>query len=403
MPSVAVPRGAAPGSWARIQDLILPIGMIASVLVIMVPVPAELMDLLLAANITIAVIMLLTTLYVRTPLEFNIFPSLLLATTLFRLVLNVATTRLILTRAGIDGPLAAGGVVRTFGKFVTGGAAGTDNIVVGLIIFSIIVVIQFVVITKGATRISEVAARFTLDGMPGRQMAIDADLERRHDRPARGPASPAGDHAAGRLLRRHGRRQQVRPRRRHRGHHHHSDQYRRRIVHRHRPGGNEPQRRRQALHHADHRRRTGHPGSRLPHFAGGRHVGHPEQPGEQSAEGVFAAAFFAAAGAGHCGRISGPVDLHQPAADSAVSDRRRLRGHGRDAFAPREQGPSGGRGEKTGRGRQERPARRRLSHHRADGAGVGPRFDSGGRSASAAATCWSASSASGKTWPPRWA
>ena len=108
MSSAAVPHPAAPGAWARIQDLILPIGMIASVLVIMVPVPAELMDLLLAANITIAVIMLLTTLYVRTPLEFNIFPSLLLATTLFRLVLNVATTRLILTRAGSDGHAGGG-------------------------------------------------------------------------------------------------------------------------------------------------------------------------------------------------------------------------------------------------------------------------------------------------------
>lgn len=176
MSSAAVPQPAAPGPWARIQDLVLPVGMIASVLVIMVPVPAALMDLLLAANITIAVIMLLTALYVRTPLEFNIFPSLLLATTLFRLVLNVATTRLILTRSGSDGLLAAGGVVKTFGEFVTGGATGTDNIVVGLVIFSIIVLIQFVVITKGATRISEVAARFTLDGMPGKQMAIDADL-----------------------------------------------------------------------------------------------------------------------------------------------------------------------------------------------------------------------------------
>jgi flagellar biosynthesis protein FlhA len=164
------------GPWARVLDLILPIGLIASILVIVVPIPAPLMDLLLAGNITIAVIMLLTTLYVRTPLEFNIFPSLLLTTTLFRLVLNVATTRLILTRAGSDGLTAAGGVVRTFGQFVTGGATGTDNIVVGLIIFSIVVLIQFVVITKGATRISEVAARFTLDGMPGRQMAIDADL-----------------------------------------------------------------------------------------------------------------------------------------------------------------------------------------------------------------------------------
>jgi flagellar biosynthesis protein FlhA len=139
--------------------------------VIIVPLPSELMDVLLSANITIAVIMLLTTVYVRTPLEFSIFPTLLLATTLFRLVLNVATTRLILTRAGLVGPLAAGQVICSFGEFVAG-----DDIVVGIIIFVIIVVIQFVVITKGATRISEVAARFTLDGMPGRQMAIDADL-----------------------------------------------------------------------------------------------------------------------------------------------------------------------------------------------------------------------------------
>jgi flagellar biosynthesis protein FlhA len=177
MASAVAPRAvAASGSTARLQDLILPVGMIASVLVIMVPLPAALMDLLLASNITVAVIMLLTTIYVRTPLEFSIFPSLLLATTLFRLVLNVATTRLVLTRAGTEGLMAAGGVVRTFGEFVTGGSTGTDKIVVGLIIFSIIVLIQFVVITKGATRISEVAARFALDGMPGRQMAIDADL-----------------------------------------------------------------------------------------------------------------------------------------------------------------------------------------------------------------------------------
>jgi flagellar biosynthesis protein FlhA len=157
--------------FARLQDLILPVALICSVLVIIVPLPAGLMDVLLSANITMAVIILLTTIYVKTPLEFSIFPSLLLATTLLRLVLNVATTRLILTRAGVDGAGAAGRVVQEFGRFVAG-----DQIVVGLIIFAIIVVIQFVVITKGATRISEVAARFALDGMPGRQMAIDADL-----------------------------------------------------------------------------------------------------------------------------------------------------------------------------------------------------------------------------------
>ena len=167
---------AKPSPLARLQDLVLPVGLIASVLVILVPLPAGLMDLLLATNITIAVIMLLTTIYVRTPLEFSIFPSLLLSTTLFRLVLNVATTRLTLTRAGAAGTSAAGDVVKTFGEFVTGGSTGTDKIVVGLIIFAIIVIIQFVVITKGATRISEVAARFALDGMPGKQMAIDADL-----------------------------------------------------------------------------------------------------------------------------------------------------------------------------------------------------------------------------------
>ncbi|MEM1305363.1 MAG: FHIPEP family type III secretion protein, partial [Planctomycetota bacterium] len=150
----------------RLQDLILPVAIIASVLVILVPLPPALMDILLAGNITASVIVLLTTIYVRSPLDFSIFPSLLLASTLARLVLNVATTRLILTKAD------AGGVIEAFADFV----AGDGKIVVGLIIFVIIIVIQFIVITKGATRISEVAARFALDGMPGKQMAIDADL-----------------------------------------------------------------------------------------------------------------------------------------------------------------------------------------------------------------------------------
>lgn len=155
----------------RYRDLVLPIGIIACLVIILVPLPPLLMDLLLAGNITIGVIVLLTTVYVSTPLEFSIFPSLLLATTLARLVLNVATTRLILTGAETDKMGAAGGVIQSFGEFVSG-----DSLEVGLIIFGIIVLIQFIVITKGATRISEVAARFALDGMPGRQMAIDADL-----------------------------------------------------------------------------------------------------------------------------------------------------------------------------------------------------------------------------------
>ncbi len=169
MASVAMPRAGSP--WVRAQNLVLPLGLIAAILVILVPMPTAVMDVLLASNIAVAVIILLTTVYVRTPLEFSVFPSLLLATTLGRLVLNIATTRLVLTHGGSKGMLAAGGVVKSFGEFVAG-----DKIVVGLIIFAIIVVIQFVVITKGATRISEVAARFALDGLPGRQMAIDADL-----------------------------------------------------------------------------------------------------------------------------------------------------------------------------------------------------------------------------------
>ena len=152
-------------------SLLLPVAVIACVLVILTPLPGVAMDVLLAANITIAVIILLTAIQVKTPLEFGVFPTLLLATTLSRLVLNIATTRLILTDGTTAGASAAGGVIQGFGEFVAG-----NQIVVGGVIFGIILIVQFVVITKGATRISEVAARFTLDGMPGRQMAIDAEL-----------------------------------------------------------------------------------------------------------------------------------------------------------------------------------------------------------------------------------
>lgn len=155
----------------RYREFILPVGILSCLLVILVPLPPAIMDLLLAGNITLGIVILLTTIHVATPLEFSIFPTLLLATTLARLVLNIATTRLILTGAPESGIDAAGGVVRNFGEFVTG-----NQIEVGLILFLILVVVQFVVITKGATRISEVAARFALDGMPGKQAAIDADL-----------------------------------------------------------------------------------------------------------------------------------------------------------------------------------------------------------------------------------
>lgn len=155
----------------RVSGALLPVALIGSLLVLLVPLPATVLDLLLAANLTLAVLVLLTVLSIRTPFEFSAFPTVLLATTLTRLVLNVASTRLILTEGGRKGLNAAGGVIRAFGEFVAG-----DELIVGVVIFSILIVIQFVVITKGSTRISEVAARFMLDGLPGRQMAIDADL-----------------------------------------------------------------------------------------------------------------------------------------------------------------------------------------------------------------------------------
>ncbi len=161
---------------ARHRGLILPVVAAALIFVILVPLPPAVMDVLLVANITLAAIILLTTIYVSTPLEFSVFPSVLLSATLLRLVLNVASTRLILT-AGANGrtvqeaQFAAGKVIWSFSHFVAAG-----SLAVGVIIFAIVVIIQFIVITKGAARVSEVAARFVLDAMPGKQMAIDADL-----------------------------------------------------------------------------------------------------------------------------------------------------------------------------------------------------------------------------------
>ncbi len=147
------------------SELLLSVSLLGLLIVFLVPLPTLILDLLLTLNIGATILLLLITLTVRQPLEFSTFPSLLLLLTLYRLALNVATTRLILLNAN------AGEVVQAFGQFVVGG-----NLVVGLVIFLILIVIQFVVITKGAARVSEVAARFTLDSMPGKQMAIDAEM-----------------------------------------------------------------------------------------------------------------------------------------------------------------------------------------------------------------------------------
>ncbi|MGY1914594.1 flagellar biosynthesis protein FlhA [Blastococcus sp. SYSU DS0973] len=143
----------------------VPIGVVAIVLMLVVPLPAEMMDLLIGVNLAVSLLVLLVAMQIRKPLDFAVFPSLLLVATLFRLSLNVSSTRLVLT----DG--YAGKVIEAFGHIVIGG-----SLIVGLVIFLILTIVQFVVITNGAGRVAEVGARFTLDAMPGKQMAIDADL-----------------------------------------------------------------------------------------------------------------------------------------------------------------------------------------------------------------------------------
>ncbi len=162
--------GIIAGIKKESSDILMVFAFIGILLAMILPLHPMVLDFFLALNISLAIVVLVTTMYTTAPLEFAIFPSLLLVLTLLRLSLNVASTRLILLH-GNEGPLAAGAVIQSFGSFVVGG-----NYVVGFIIFAILVLINFLVITKGAGRIAEVAARFTLDAMPGKQMAIDADL-----------------------------------------------------------------------------------------------------------------------------------------------------------------------------------------------------------------------------------
>ena len=157
-------------SFLRQGDLGLAIGVMTILVVMILPMPAAFLDMFLAISIIFSVLILMTSLFIKAPLEFSAFPTVLLVATMLRLALNLASTRLILSY-GHEGPGAAGNVIEAFGNFVTRG-----NFVIGIIVFAILVTVNFVVITKGSGRIAEVAARFTLDAMPGKQMAIDADL-----------------------------------------------------------------------------------------------------------------------------------------------------------------------------------------------------------------------------------
>ncbi|HZB91869.1 MAG TPA: FHIPEP family type III secretion protein, partial [Stellaceae bacterium] len=153
----------------RRGEIALALGVVAILVVLILPMPSWMLDISLALSITLSVVILMVALFIERPLEFSSFPTVLLIATMLRLSLNLASTRLILSH-GHEGTAAAGHVIQAFGTFVMGG-----NFVIGVIVFIILVVVNFVVITKGSGRIAEVAARFSLDSMPGKQMAIDAD------------------------------------------------------------------------------------------------------------------------------------------------------------------------------------------------------------------------------------
>src|SRR5258705_11249788 len=169
-PGAGFPSIGEIGTMLRRGDLALAFGILTILVVLILPLPAIVLDLFLAISITLSILILMTALFIQAPLEFSSFPTILLISTMLRLSLNLASTRLILAR-GHEGTAAAGHVIEAFGNFVMGG-----NFVIGIIVFAILVIVNFVVITKGSGRIAEVAARFHLDAMPGKQMAIDADL-----------------------------------------------------------------------------------------------------------------------------------------------------------------------------------------------------------------------------------
>jgi flagellar biosynthesis protein FlhA len=163
-------RAIAGNLWQQRSDVLVAIGVIVVVMMMLIPLPAVLLDVLLTANLVLALLVILTVLYTRHALEFSVFPTLLLIATVFSLALNVSSTRLIL----VKGSQFNGHVIRAFATFVVG-TRGVEGYVIGIIIFIIIIAVQFIVITKGATRVAEVAARFTLDALPGKQMAIEAE------------------------------------------------------------------------------------------------------------------------------------------------------------------------------------------------------------------------------------
>jgi len=230
--------------FTRQGDILLAAGVVVILFVMLVPIPPAFIDLMLTFSISVSLVILVTSMFMGSPLEFSIYPTLLLVTTLLRLSMNVASTRLILLH-GDEGPTAAGHVIQAFGQFVVGG-----NYIVGCVIFLVLFAINKKVIVAGTTRIAEVAARFTLDAMPGKQMAIEADLNA-------GLINEQQATARRETIRKeadfYGAMDEVRLRRRYRHHHHHRYQHLRRVFHRRAAKGHELEGSGPDLHPAHHR------------------------------------------------------------------------------------------------------------------------------------------------------
>ena len=323
--------------WHSLRDYLLPLAAISVIFVMLVPVPAAVLDLLLAISMACSIIVFLSAVQIRRAVELSVFPTLLLLLTLFRLSLNIASTRRILLH-GQEGTAAAGKVIEAFGQFVVGG-----NYVVGFVLFLALVAIQFLVVSHGAVRTAEVTARFTLDALPGKQMAIDADMNAGLIDEAEARQTAAGDRARGGVLRGDGRRGAVQPTRRAGHDPDYRDQYRGRPADRHAAAGNRAGRGGADLHRADGGRRAGDDYSFAAGFSGGRHHADARQLGRHAGRRDPAATAGAAGDALYGERGLG---LHVP--DSRIAeDRIPRRGRGlvcgRKARGSRRDGGSSGR------------------------------------------------------------
>ena len=335
-------RAVAGDFWRNRTDVFVAFGVIAVVMMMIIPLPAVLLDVLMAVNLVLSLLVILTVLYTRHALEFSVFPTLLLVTTVFGLALNVSSTRLILSQ----GSQFNGRIVRAFGTFVVG-SRGVEGYVIGFIIFIIIIAVQFIVITKGATRVAEVAARFTLDALPGQADGHRSrvQLGAHH----RGGGHPAEERPAARggLLRRDGRRLEVHLGQRQGRHPHHGREHHRRHGGRHDHPRRELADRHRHVRLAHHRRRPRHAAAGAPDLHGHGHHRHARRLGQLVRQGHHQAVHRAVPALPHRRRLPGgallPARLPLVRADPDGRPRRGAR------FLPGPaQGGGGGEGEGPG-------------------------------------------------------